>query len=211
MNVIDISSAIKANSDQFNGDDFLDSPQSFKISNVTFDNSREQKVWIFFEGETKKSYRASKTYLRVMEAIWNTRNAALWIGHELTLYRDPDIYFGKDKTGGIAISHMDGIDRPTAVSVIKTRGKKRTIIIKPFISKDAPKIDVEAINTAAREAAAKGKASFTDWWKANASTRDLVKPIMDELKAAVAKADAPAPAPEPADAPTEGNDNDPAI
>jgi hypothetical protein len=202
MNVIDISEAIKANSDQFNGDDFHPGPQSFKISNVTFDKAREQKVWIFFEGEPKKSYRASKTYLRCMEAIWNTRNAALWIGHELTLYRDPDIYFGPEKTGGIAISHMDGIDRPTAVSVIKTRGKKRTIIIKPFISKDAPKIDVEAVNTAAREAAAQGKASFTDWWKANASTRDLVKPIMDELKASVAKADA---------APTEGNDNDPAI
>jgi hypothetical protein len=202
MNVIDISSAIKANSDQFNGDDFLDSPQSFKISNVTFDNSREQKVWIFFEGETKKSYRASKTYLRVMESIWNTRNAALWIGHELTLYRDPDIYFGKEKTGGIAISHMDGIDRPTVVIVIKSRGKKRAITIKPFISKDAPKIDVEAVNAAAREAAAQGKLAFTDWWKANASTRDLVKPIMDELKASVAKADA---------APTEGNDNDPAI
>jgi hypothetical protein len=188
-------------SDQLNADDFLTKPRDVKIASVDVDNTRDKKVWIYIEGEPKKPWKPSVTYLRVVSVIWGTPNAALWIGRELTLYRDPEIHFGPEKVGGIAVSHMDGIERPTAVSVTKTRGKKQTIIIKPFISKDAPKIDVEAVNTAAREAAANGKASFTDWWKANASTRDMVKPIMDELKASVAAADAPA----------EGDDNGPSI
>jgi hypothetical protein len=203
MNDLDVTKAMEPKSDQLNADDFLTGPRDVRIASVDVDNTRDKKVWIYIEGEPKKPWKPSVTYLRVVSVIWSTPNAALWIGRELTLYRDPEIHFGPEKVGGIAVSHMDGIERPTAVSVTKTRGKKQTIIIKPFISKDAPKIDVEAVNTAAREAAANGKASFTDWWQSNATTRDLVKPIMDELKASVAAADAPAPA--------EGDDNGPSI
>jgi hypothetical protein len=209
MNDLDVTKAMEPKSDQLNADDFLTGARDVRIASVDVDNTRDKKVWIYIEGETKKPWKPSVTYLRVIYVIWGTPNAALWIGRELTLYRDPEIHFGPEKVGGIAISNMDGIERPTAVSVTKTRGKKQTIIIKPFISKDAPKIDVEAVQADALAAASKGKDAFTKWWRENPSTRKLVKPIEADLKAATVKADAPAP--EPADAPTEGNDNDPAI
>jgi hypothetical protein len=208
MNDLDVTKAIQPKSDQINADSLVTGPLTIKVRDVKVDATGEQPIWVHFEGDDGKPWKPCKTAARCLAAIWGA-NAAQWIGMSCTIYNDPTVTWGGAAVGGIRVSHMEGIDKPRPLSMTKTRGKKGTIIIQPLILNSAPKIDVEAINTAAREAAAKGKASFTDWWKANASTRDLVKPIMDELKAAVAKADAPAP--EPADAPTEGNDNDPAI
>jgi hypothetical protein len=201
MNDLDVTKAMEPKADQLNGDDFLTGSRIVTIRDVTVDNTREQKVWIFIEGEPKKPWKPNKTYLRVLSLVWDTPNASLWIGRSLVLYRDPEVLWGGAKVGGIAVSRMSNIDKPKTIVVAKTRSTKQSITINPLVTKDAPKIDVEAVNTAAREAAAKGKASFTDWWKANATTRDMVKPIMDELKASVAAADAPA----------EGDDNGPSI
>jgi hypothetical protein len=203
MTNLDVTKAMEPKADQLNGDDFLAKSRNVKIRDVTVDNTREQKVWIFVEGEPKKPWKPSKTYLRVLTLIWGTADASQWIGRELTLYRDPEILWGGAKVGGIAVSHMDGLDRPKTVAVAKTRGTKQSITIQPLVTKDAPKIDVEAVNAAAREAAWNGKAAFTTWWQANANLRDTVKPIMEELKASVANADA---TPE-----SKGDDNGPAI
>ena len=190
MNDLDVTKAMEPKADQLNADDFLTRSRTIKIRDVTVDNTREQKVWIFIEGEPKKPWKPSKTYLRVVSLIWETSNASLWIGRELTLYRDPETLWGGAPVGGIAVSHMDGLSKPKTVSVAKTRGTKRSITIQPLITQDAPKIDVDAANEAVRAAASNGKAAFVIWWKSNAGLRDAVAPIMDEIKATVAEADA---------------------
>jgi hypothetical protein len=227
MNSLDVTKAMEPKADQLNGDDFLTGSRTVKIRDVTVDNTREQKVWVFVEGEPKKPWKPSKTYLRVLTLIWETADASQWIGRELTLYRDPEILWGGAKVGGIAVSHMDGLDRPKTVSVAKTRNTKQSITIQPLVTKDAPKIDVEAVNAAARAEASKGKAAFIKWYQSNAKTRDaLTKPIMAELKETADKFDAkqasaeyddePEP-PEDADpyddetSESEGDDNGPAI
>jgi hypothetical protein len=183
MTNLDVTKAMEPKADQLNADDFLLASRNIKIRDVTVDNTREQKVWIFIEGEPKKPWKPSKTYIRVLSLIWETANASLWIGRELTLYRDPEVPWGGQAVGGIAVSHMDGLDRPKTVSVAKTRNTKQSITIQPLVTKDAPKIDVEAVNAAARKEAAKGKAAFITWYQSNAKTRDaLSKPIMAELK-----------------------------
>jgi len=202
MNNLDVTKAIQPKSDQINADSLVTGPMTIKVRDVKVDPTGEQPIWVNFEGDDNKPWKPCKTAARCLATIWGA-NAAQWIGMSCTIFNDPTVTWGGAAVGGIRVSHMEGLDKPRVLSLTKTRGKKGSITIQPLVTKDAPKIDVEAVNTAARDAASNGKAVFTEWWQANANLRDTIKPIMDELKAAVAAADE---APE-----TEGDDNGPAI
>ena len=202
MNNLDVTKAIQPKSDQINADSLVTGPMTIKVRDVKVDPTGEQPIWVNFEGDDNKPWKPCKTAARCLATIWGA-NAAQWIGMSCTIFNDPTVTWGGAAVGGIRVSHMEGLDKPRVLSLTKTRGKKGSITIQPLVTKDAPKIDVEAVNTAARDAASNGKAVFTEWWQANANLRDTIKPIMDELKAAVAAADE---TPE-----TEGDDNGPAI
>jgi len=202
MTNLDVTKAIAPRSDQINADSLVTGPMTIKVRDVKVDPTGEQPIWVYFEGDDNKPWKPCKTAARCLATIWGA-NAAQWIGMSCTIFNDPTVTWGGAAVGGIRVSHMEGLDKPRVLSLTKTRGKKGSITIQPLVTKDEPKIDVDAVNTAARDAASNGKAVFTEWWQANANLRDTIKPIMDELKATVATADE---TPE-----TEGDDNGPAI
>lgn len=129
--IIDMSHFVEAKSDQLNADDLIGSPRTITVRKVT-GNDGEQPVSIYFEGDNNKPFKPCKTIRRVLLAIWG-RNASEYVGRSMTIYRDDSVTFGGLATGGIRVSHMNGIDKETVVVVMKTKGKKAGIKIQPLV------------------------------------------------------------------------------
>jgi hypothetical protein len=50
----------------------------------------------------------------------------------MTLYRDPEVSFGRDKVGGIRVSHMSGLKKTLTIALTTTRGKRSPYVVKPL-------------------------------------------------------------------------------
>jgi hypothetical protein len=105
-------------------------------------NDGDQPVSIYFEGDNNKPFKPCKTIRRVLLAVWG-KFATDYVGRSMTIYRDDSVTFGGLNTGGIRISHMSHIDKETVVVVMKTKGKKAGITIKPLVMEQAPTPDHE--------------------------------------------------------------------
>lgn len=117
-------------SDQWNADDFIGGPRTFTISGVR-SGTAEQKYDIdLVEGEGR-AWRPPLTVLRLLVAAWGD-DATKWIGRRVRLYRDPEISFGRDKVGGIRVSHVSHIDKPLSVALTVTRGKRANHTVEPL-------------------------------------------------------------------------------
>jgi hypothetical protein len=125
-------------SDQWNADDFVGGPRTFTIAGVKV-GAAEQKYDIeLVEGEGRV-WRPPVTVLRLLVAGWGD-DATQWVGRRVTLYRDPEISFGRDKVGGIRLSHMSDIAKPLSIMLTATRGKRSNHTIDPL--PDLSPIDV---------------------------------------------------------------------
>lgn len=187
--MVDISTTVAPKSDQINADDLISGPKTFTIEHVNANpDTPDQPVNVFFK-ETKLPFRPCKSMRRVMIAVWGP-DASKYKGLSLTLYRDPKVKFGGMEVGGVRISHMSGMDKPMTMALTASRAKRAPYTVKP-LEDTTPTIDPDAALQSAKDAAMKGKDEFTKWWKENADKRDIVKPIMEELKAMVEEADKP--------------------
>ena len=110
---------------------------------------------------------------RVLVAAWG-KEADVYAGRRLTLYRDPDVTFGRDKVGGIKIAAMSHIDKPIALALTATRGKRalHKVAVLPDATPAAP-VDVsEATDVDALRAA---------WQGADPDTRKAIEARVTEL------------------------------
>lgn len=139
---MDVSETIIPNSDQLNADDLMAGPLTVTIAEVV-KGSKEQPVDVHLAEFPGRPYRPSKSMRRVLVAAWSVQSSN-WIGRLLTIYRDPEVTFGRDKVGGIKISHMSGIDKPLDVALTVTRGKRAPHIVKPLADPVARDWHVEA-------------------------------------------------------------------
>src|SRR5690554_597370 len=100
----DISETLKVDSTQINADDLIGSSVTITITQVKVKQGDQQPVDIFTRETPGKAYRPSKTMRKLLAEAWGT-DSSVWVGRALTLYRNPDITFGKERVGGIEISH----------------------------------------------------------------------------------------------------------
>ena len=185
----DVTNAIAPKSDQLNADDLLQ-PRTIKITDVSVQATPEQPISIRFEGDNNRPWKPCKTAARCLATIWGT-NSAQWVGLSCTIFNDPTVTWAGAAVGGVRVSHMQGIDKPRTLQLTKTRGKKGAVTIQPLILADAPPPpDPKPAQDDARQAATLGRDGFMVWWKANPGAHDMVKPIMDELKATMTTSDA---------------------
>lgn len=119
---MDLSDTIVPNSDQLNADDLMAGPRTVTITEV-IRGSNEQPVDIHLAEFPGRPFRPSKSMRRVLVAAWGVQSSA-YIGRSMTIYRDPEVTFGRDKVGGIRISHLSHIDGPLKVALTVTRGKR---------------------------------------------------------------------------------------
>jgi hypothetical protein len=120
---MDITEALAPASDQLDAVELV-KPRTFTIDAGSALGERDGKTVaeIRLVGFARV-WRPSKGMLDVLAACWGT-DAKQWVGHRVTLYNDPDVTFGKEKVGGIRISHLSHIDGPRAVT-IRGRGAGR--------------------------------------------------------------------------------------
>lgn len=153
---MDLTDSIAPRSDQINADDLISGPVTVTIREVA-KGSDEQPVDVHLVEFPGRAYRPSKSMRRVMVMAWGAE-ASTYTGRRLTLYRNPEITFGRDKVGGIEISHLSNLDKPLTVALTATRGKRKNFSVQPLVevAPTAPTIPDEVrANTA--KAIADGK------------------------------------------------------
>jgi hypothetical protein len=127
---MDMTATIAPKSDQLNADDLISGPVTVTIQEVVQGNA-EQPVDVRLVEYPGRAYRPSKSMRRVMVMAWGPE-AASYAGHRLTLYRNPEITFGREKVGGIEISHLSHIEKPLTVALTATRGKRKNFTVQPL-------------------------------------------------------------------------------
>lgn len=136
---MDLTDSIAPRSDQMNAEDLLTGPRTFTVTEVRKGSSAEQPVSIYLaEFPSDRPFKPSKTVRRLIVSAWG-KETDVYPGRRLTLYRDPDVTFGKDKVGGIRVSHMSHIDKRITLALTTTRGKRAPFIVEPLPDTPAPK------------------------------------------------------------------------
>jgi hypothetical protein len=132
---MDITETLAPTSDQLDAIELVAGPRTFTVAAVTAGNP-EQPVQVKL-AEFPRVWRPSKGMRRVLAAGWGV-DASTWTGRRITLYFDPNVTFGKDRTGGTRISHMSDLpgDKPLNVPLLISRGKSAMFTVQPL--KDAP-------------------------------------------------------------------------
>lgn len=181
---MDMTESIAPKSDQLNADDLIGGPVTVTVREVTAGNP-EQPVNVALEEFPGRAYRPSKSMRRVMVLAWGPE-ASAYAGRRLTLYRNPEITFGKDKVGGIEISHLSHLPKPLTIALTATRGKRKSFTVQPLA--EVEKRDWLAIATHAEGDADTLRNIWTD-------ARNAGEPadILDKIRAMAAPVEAPAP------------------
>lgn len=177
---MDITDALAPSSDQLDAVELVN-PRTFTIDDGSRLGTRDGKTVaeIRLVG-FPRVWRPSKGMLDVLARCWGTDGKA-WVGRSVTLFNDQEVTFGRDKVGGIRISHLSHIDGPTTVQ-IRGRGQgARKIPWKVEPLDVAPKPDAPAAPSEADVTASTDRALLRDWWGAYPDLRDVIKARVDEL------------------------------
>lgn len=127
---MNLTETIAPKSDQLNADDLISGPVTVTITEVRKGNP-EQPVDVVLDEYPGRAYRPSKSMRRVMVMAWGAE-ASAYTGRRLTLFRNPEITFGRDKVGGIEIAAMSHIDGPLTVALTATRGRRKNFTVQPL-------------------------------------------------------------------------------
>lgn len=134
---MDMTASIAPKSDQLNADDLISGPVTVTIQEVV-QGTPEQPVDVRLVEFPGRAYRPSKSMRRVMVSAWGPE-ASGYAGQRLTLVRNPEITFGRDKVGGIEIEAMTGIPKPLTIALTATRGKRKNFTVQPLPDAPAPR------------------------------------------------------------------------
>lgn len=179
---MDIANSLAPRSDQVNADDLVAGPRTFTIREVI--KGKAEQPYDFLLVETDRAYRPAVTMRRLIAAAWGT-DGDQYVGRRLTLYRDPEVSFGKDRVGGIRISHLSHIDKRIEIKLQVTRGKRATFSVEPLPGA-APAKDWEAVIATA--AGLTDDNALRDLWtregvgSAPAHVQDAIKARVAEVK-----------------------------
>ena len=135
---MDISETTAPRSDQQNYDDYIAGPKTVTVTEGR-KGTAEQPVEIHLAEFPGRPYKPSKSMRRVIVAAWGAE-ASAYTGRRLTLYGDPEVTFGREKVGGIKISHLSHIDKPLSIALTVTRGKRAPFTVMP-LPDTAPTVD----------------------------------------------------------------------
>ena len=136
MTDVDIRAAAAPRSDQLNSEDLIGTTKTIFVTDVRA-GSAEQPIIVHYEGDNGRPFKPCKTSMRVLISAWGDK-ARDWIYKSMTLYADPEVTFGKDKVGGIRISHVSHIDSALALNLSVSRGKRKLMKIEPLRISDLP-------------------------------------------------------------------------
>ena len=176
---MDLTKALAPKSDQL---DFADldglAPQIFTITDVAENGTEladQQPVNIRL-AEFPRVWRPSKGMLRVLADNWG-KNVAEWVGRQVELYGDPNVYFGKEKRGGTRISRLSHISAPKKTLVNPRGGSGAYWSVKPLPATTPPapapsEADVNACTD---------RDLLRQWWAAHPNLHATIQARVNEL------------------------------
>ena len=127
---MNLTESIAPKSDQLNADDLMSGPITVTIREVA-KGTAEQPIDVHLVEYPGRAYRPSKSMRRVLVSAWGVEGET-YPGHQLTLMRNPEITFGREKVGGIEIAAMSHIDKPLTVALTSTRGHRKNFTVQPL-------------------------------------------------------------------------------
>ena len=130
---MDITDALAPVSDQLDAIELVN-PRTFTIDAGSRLGKRDGKTVAEIRlVDFPRVWRPSKGMLDVLAGCWGTEGEA-WVGRRVTVYNDPDVMFGRDKVGGIRISHLSHIDGPRTLNIrgAGAAGRKQPWRVNPL-------------------------------------------------------------------------------
>lgn len=125
----DMTPVLVAKSDQINGPDLIAAPRVVKIAGVRL-TGKEQATEISIEGDDKL-WRPCKTVVRLLARAWGNEGNN-WVGKNAQLFYDADVRYGKDKPGGVRVSHLSDLASELTVCLQVRKGVVKEYTIKPL-------------------------------------------------------------------------------
>jgi hypothetical protein len=180
---MDLTESIAPKSDQVNADDLMAGPVTVTIKEVSA-GTPEQPVDVHLVEFPGRAYRPSKSMRRVMVSAWG-KEASAYTGRRLTLVRNPEITFGRDKVGGIEISEMSHLDKPLTVALTATRGKRKNFTVKPLATPPAPvaaTIPADVIATTQKAITNGTTADYLAWLAEQNAPEFIVQYVQTQVK-----------------------------
>jgi hypothetical protein len=147
---MDLTESIAPKSDQLNADDLMSGPRTVTIKDVRAGNADQPVDVVTVEFGDGRPFKPSKSMRRVMVACWGAQSSE-YVGHRMTLFRDPTVKWGGIEIGGIRISHMSHIDATLTIALTTTRGKRSPYIVKPLVEQQPPEPATQSDADLARE------------------------------------------------------------
>lgn len=173
---MDMTRTIEPRSDQLNFDDVAAQSVTVTITGVTR-GTPEQPVNIETEQYPGRPYKPGKSMRRVLVAAWG-KDSSVYAGRRIRLYGDPDVRFGRERVGGIRISHLSHIREPMTVMLTVTRGRRAPFTVQPLPDDATPR------ETVARPREDHGGSATVVERIDAATTLDDLRALWDEATAA---------------------------
>lgn len=153
----DVTDTLAPKSDQLNADDLIEDIV-VKITGISR-GGEDQPIILNISGDRPlMPYKPCKTMRRLMATIWGKKGKE-WVGRRLQLFNKTDVMNRGERTGGIRIRAMSGIDKPTAVPLTVSRGKRQDWTVLPLPDEYYPQDLFEKNIQAWSELIAEGKMS----------------------------------------------------
>ena len=176
---MDIRDALAPKSDQLDAVELVE-PRTFTIAEGSRLGNRDgyavaEICLVGFD----RVWRPSKGMLDVLARCWGT-DARQWVGRSVTLYNDPEVTFGKDKVGGVRISHLSHIDAAMTV-MIRGRGQGGRKI--PWPVKPLEQAPVPQQVTEADVAACTDQGTLRQWWREHPALQPAIEARVATLTA----------------------------
>ena len=139
----DISMTLMSNSDQLNAADLVAGPVTVTVQSVDVNNKKgaDQPVTIHINGGLQP-YKPCLSMRRVLAVVWGKESSG-WAGRSMTLFFHPPVRYGKDITGGVRISHVDGVERPVVVKIRESRHVVVDWTVNPLLIDTYPDSAIE--------------------------------------------------------------------
>lgn len=132
----DLSSTIVAKSDQINADDLIE-PITVTVTRVDKVKDKDQPVLVHSEG--RQPFKPCLTMRRLIIGAWG-KYKDQWVGRSMVLFCDPEAMWGRDKVGGVRVSHVSHIEKPVSMMLTVTRGRKKLYTLLPLVAEDFTQI-----------------------------------------------------------------------
>jgi hypothetical protein len=164
---MDLTQTIIAKSDQLNADDLMGGSQTFTVVEVLQGDSEQPVKIVLAELPKGRTFKPSKTVLRILVHAWGKETDNWPKGARMTLYRAAEVKWAGQEVGGIRVSHLSHLKEPLKLALQESKSKKVLYTVDPLPT-EAP---APAEPTAEEVAACTDKAELGRMWKRSSPER----------------------------------------